>query len=246
MSKGRFKPFGPPPKVFNPVDCGPAQAPQSRSDYDEDLARRLQALFANNDPERWLVPSREAGKDSLKPRPDLEPTNADWRRLALLLAIKHGEPGFTIDPGVKPGRRAADDEIRRDQLMDSLIYGELHTTDGQTSLSLGKRKLTTALEASKRVYKMLTDKRVQGSGVKRVPNPAAIRSQYSTRTTAKRRAGKNALDYEVPTYLQVHLAWRSAFSALEHVSEAITRQEDGRIPTDDRGSVGNNKANEQG
>jgi hypothetical protein len=247
MSRRRFKPIGPPPKVSYPAMSGQPQALQSRSDYDGDLARRLLALFADTDPERWLAPSREGGTESLKPRSDQNPTDADWRRLALLLAIKHGEPGFTIDPGVKQGRRAADDEIRRDQLMDSLIYGEPNTTEGETNIRLGKRKLMTAVEASKRAYKMLTDKRVLGSSGKRVPSAEAIRSQYSARVAAKRMSGKNTLDYEIPTYMQFHLAWRSAFSALEHVSEAITRQkEDGTIPADDRAPDRNAEATEKG
>jgi hypothetical protein len=78
--------------------------------WDADAQERIRKLFLKYDPERWLN-----GRSG--------PKEADWRRLALSLAIKHMEPGFVIDPAMmsKPKTSAADKHLEHDRLMTNYL-----------------------------------------------------------------------------------------------------------------------------
>lgn len=217
MNRGtKFGPIKPPPRGVAFEALGDDAYADEQRLWEADIAERISGLLVANDLADLLPPLRI--DEGHSPQNIAE---EQWRRVALSLAFKlalqQKDPRFALaDFDSRPTRRLGDEQDFRDSLMDQLIWGKDQTLE---------TRAMSDVQASQKVRAALLSMTTTAQEKSRVPSSGSIRSQYSRRINAAKRAGRNPFARGVPWRIRYFLELQHTLAMIDNVASIVPYRE---------------------
>lgn len=205
--------------TFPPIKS-PTSSDYSRPRYYADLSNRINSLFQRyfSDPTLLISDSQQSLSDEGAPSPD------DWMKLAILLAIKHKEPGFTLNLLEERGNKSKtkQDEHRH---RDDLMLERLKQTNGNevAAARLVERDLRND-QKLKRIYFLANGGEPEAFTPDLVPDHTSIREQFDKRKKGFEKRLEGEYSPELPSILKMHVSVQNIINALFRTASSMTRR----------------------